>query len=135
MRDDDYEQLVARRKHCHACKGMINPSEVDGGRFDSGQIGPWSRWQGNLSADLMVVGQDWGDEGYFRQGEGWDRATNPTNRTLRSCCKIPHAHRFNKSRIMLIWIIAALLAVNRSSSRLWRRSLRSHAKVRSMCQP
>ncbi|HSF34081.1 MAG TPA: uracil-DNA glycosylase family protein [Candidatus Tectomicrobia bacterium] len=82
MRDDDYEQLVAHRKHCHACKGMINPSEVDGGRFDSAQIGPWSRWQGNLSAELMVVGQDWGDEGYFRQGEGWDRATNPTNRTL-----------------------------------------------------
>ena len=32
---------------------------------------------------------------------------------------------------MLIWIIAALLAVNRSSSRLWRRSLSSHANVRS----
>jgi hypothetical protein len=33
---------------------------------------------------------------------------------LRSCCKIPHAHRFSNSRIMLIWIIAALLAVNLS---------------------
>jgi len=33
---------------------------------------------------------------------------------LRSCCKIPHTHRFNNSRIMLIWIIAALLAVNLS---------------------
>jgi len=33
---------------------------------------------------------------------------------LRDCCKIPYAHRFNNSRIMLIWIIAALLAVNLS---------------------
>jgi hypothetical protein len=33
---------------------------------------------------------------------------------VRSCCKIPHAHRFNNSRIILICIIAALLAVNRS---------------------
>jgi len=33
---------------------------------------------------------------------------------IRSCCKIPHANRFNSSRIMLIWIIAALLTVNRS---------------------
>ena len=37
-----------------------------------------------------------------------------TLQPLRSCCKIPHAHRFSNSRIMLIWIIAALLAVNRS---------------------
>ena len=35
-------------------------------------------------------------------------------RHLRSCCKIPHAHRFSNSRIMLIWIIAALLEVNLS---------------------
>jgi hypothetical protein len=33
---------------------------------------------------------------------------------LRSCCKIPYAHRFNNRRIMLTWIIAALLAVNLS---------------------
>jgi hypothetical protein len=88
MRYDNYEQLVACRKHCHACKGMINPSEVDGGRFDSAQIGPWSRWQGNLLADLMVVGQDWGDEGYFRQGKGWDRRVLPTRLLTRkaTCC-------------------------------------------------
>ena len=33
---------------------------------------------------------------------------------IRNLSKIPHAHRFSNSRIMLIWIIAALLAVNRS---------------------
>jgi hypothetical protein len=33
---------------------------------------------------------------------------------LRDCCKIPYAQRFSSSRIMLIWIIAALLAVNLS---------------------
>ena len=35
-------------------------------------------------------------------------------RSLRSCCKIPHASRFSNSRIMLIWIIAALLTVSLS---------------------
>jgi hypothetical protein len=33
---------------------------------------------------------------------------------MRSCCKIPHVNRFNNSRIMLIWIIAALFTVNLS---------------------
>ena len=59
------------------------------------------------------------------------RQIRATIQLLRSCGKIPHDHRFNNSRIRLIWIIPALLAVNLSSSRLWRRSLRSHANVRS----
>jgi hypothetical protein len=33
---------------------------------------------------------------------------------VRSSCKIPHANRFSSSRIMLIWIMAALLTVNLS---------------------
>ena len=36
------------------------------------------------------------------------------NLVLRDCCKIPHASRFSNNRIMLIWIMAALLTVNRS---------------------
>ena len=56
------------------------------------------------------------------------------SKNIRSCCKIPHANRFSSRRIMLICIIAALLAVNRSSSRLWRRSLSNHANVRSTAQ-
>jgi DNA polymerase len=55
---------------------------VDDGAFDSDHIGPWSRWQGDLSADLMLVGQDWGDTRYFRRFRGLDDDKNPTTRTL-----------------------------------------------------
>jgi hypothetical protein len=33
---------------------------------------------------------------------------------LRGCCKIPQVSRLSNRRIILIWIIAALLTVNRS---------------------
>lgn len=38
------------------------------------EIGAWSRWQGNLNADLMIVAQDWGSQkDYIKQG-GWDES-------------------------------------------------------------
>jgi DNA polymerase len=60
----------------------VNPSDIQGGKLDSDQIGPWSLWQGNLSASLMVVGQDWGDTGYFERHGGREGPQNPTNEFL-----------------------------------------------------
>jgi DNA polymerase len=62
---------------------LTNPSVSGNGVCDSDQIGPWSLWQGNLNADLMIVGQDWGDEAYFLCHAGHDQSGNPTNKTLR----------------------------------------------------
>lgn len=86
MTDSDrqqlYSSLVLQRKRCKACRGLINPAACDGGQYDSSQIGPWSRWQGNLQAKLMVVGQDWGDTNYFLKWKGFDDPNNPTNVNL-----------------------------------------------------
>jgi hypothetical protein len=38
-----YAALVANRKQFRACTGLTNPADVDGGRHDSDEIGPWSR--------------------------------------------------------------------------------------------
>jgi uracil-DNA glycosylase len=78
----EYATLVAARKVCHLCRGLTNPVDVDGGRLDSNQIGAWSLWQGNLHASLMVVGQDWGDTGYFVRQKGREGPRNPTNLAL-----------------------------------------------------
>jgi uracil-DNA glycosylase len=78
-----YSSLVQQRKKCKACGGvLINPADCNGDLYDSFQIGPWSRWQGNLQAKLMVVGQDWGDTNYFLKWEGFDDPNNPTNVNL-----------------------------------------------------
>ena len=78
-----YAELVTARKKCRLCQGLTNPADVDDGMFDTDDaIGPWTHWQGNLSAEVMVVGQDWGDIKYFRKFRGKDDPRNPTNNTL-----------------------------------------------------
>jgi uracil-DNA glycosylase len=77
-----YAAMVADRKKCRACAGLTNPADVDGGKHDSDHIGPWSRWQGNLDAKVMVVGQDWGDINCLRDNVGVEPSNNRTNVTL-----------------------------------------------------
>ena len=77
-----YADLVASRRACSVCFGLENPSKVEGGKFDSTELGPWTRWQGNLNSDILVVGQDWGDVDCLLNNKGIEPAGNPTNQTL-----------------------------------------------------
>lgn len=77
-----YAALAAARKACRACAGLTDPSVCEGGAFDCAEIGAWSRWQGNVDAELMVVGQDWGDVAWFVREKGGDTSASTTNRTL-----------------------------------------------------
>lgn len=78
-----YRALVKARKECGACSpDLKNPAEIEAGAFDSDHIGPWSRWQGNLNATLLVIGQDWADKEAFLGCKGLDDARNPTNKVL-----------------------------------------------------
>lgn len=82
-RQEQYAALVCARKRCRCCDGLRNPAGSGLEQFDSDEIGPWTLWQGALDAELMVVGQDWGDVAYFESHSGRDEARNPTNRRLR----------------------------------------------------
>ena len=83
-----YSRLVEKRKACSLCEGLRNPAAVNGGRYDSDQIGPWSLWQGNLNSDLVVVGQDWGGIPYFLKWKGRDQPSgNPTDENLQKLLK------------------------------------------------
>lgn len=74
--------LVLDRKECRRCQCLTNPSVSIGGAYDSDEIGPWSGWHGNLSAKLMIVGQDWGSERYFVEKRGIEDPNNSTNKVL-----------------------------------------------------
>lgn len=50
--------------------------------LDSEEIGPWTRLHGDLNADVMIIGQDWGDDRYYTRNQGLDDLKNPTMRTL-----------------------------------------------------
>jgi uracil-DNA glycosylase family 4 len=84
-KDLRYSALVEARKQCRKCcsTGLTNPSSVQDGKFDSKEIGPWTRWNGDLNARLLVVGQDWGDVVSFERQRGIDISTNATNQMLR----------------------------------------------------
>jgi len=60
-----YDALIEARKSCRACVDLVNPSVCQDGAFDCNAIGAWSKWQGNLDAPVMVIGQDWGDVAWF----------------------------------------------------------------------
>jgi DNA polymerase len=78
-----YQQLVEERKKLDLSgTGLHNPATVDNGDYDSDHIGPWTLWAHDLSADMMIVGQDWGDLRYFRENRGLDKLGNPTNAAL-----------------------------------------------------
>jgi len=82
-----YAALVENRKKCRLCVGLTNPSVSKLRHFDSDHIGPWSRLHGDLNADLMVVGQDWGDVDYYVKHSGLDDLKNPTMRNLETILK------------------------------------------------
>ena len=78
-----YEKLVAERKLCRSCGSLRNPADLASGEYDKlVQIGPWSSWQGNLDASIMLVGQDYSDVMYFERRKGIEDSTNPTNKNL-----------------------------------------------------
>lgn len=77
-----YRALVDLRKKCALCAGLTNPSNIEGGSFDSEHIGPWTTWQGNLGASVMLIGQDYSDVRYFLRNRGREGAGNPTDLTL-----------------------------------------------------
>jgi uracil-DNA glycosylase family 4 len=80
----DYANLVAERKGCDKCSpsGLTNPARVLCGDLDSEHVGPWSIWNGDLDARLVVVGQEWGDIASFVRQRGVD-TKSPTNEMLR----------------------------------------------------
>jgi uracil-DNA glycosylase len=77
-----YDELVIARKSCRRCIGLVNPADPTHAQYDGPEVGPWSRWLASRPAKLILVGQDWGTDGYFRDYRGRDIAANLTNQRL-----------------------------------------------------
>lgn len=112
-----YNQLILSRKSCSECKGLVNPSRIENGSFDSVEIGPWTRWQGNLDADVMLIAQDWGHVGNFIKLRGVD-IDSETNKTLKRLFEIAGLQltlpRSNE-RVSLYFFTNAILCLKEGS--------------------
>ena len=82
---DEYGALVAARKACRVCversPGKIRScAEFD---FDPDVVSHWEAWLGHRRPELLAVGQDFGNVGYFVRNRGRDDPDNKTNDNLR----------------------------------------------------
>jgi hypothetical protein len=80
----EFEALIAARKSCRICversPGKIRScAEFD---FDPDVVSHWEQWLGHRSPKLLVVGQDFGNIGYFVRCRGRDEPNNKTNENL-----------------------------------------------------
>lgn len=81
-----YELLVQNRKTCGECgsKVVTNPSTT---MYDCNQLNAWSQWQNSLSAQILLVGMDWGSVKHFTDNHGKD-PPDPTNESIEELFRI-----------------------------------------------
>jgi hypothetical protein len=80
----EFDELIAVRKACRICversPGRIRScAEFD---FDPDVVSHWEQWLGHRRPKLLVVGQDFGNVGYFVRCRGRDEPNNKTNENL-----------------------------------------------------
>lgn len=79
-----YDALVEKRRTCRLCQNLnvVRLADCRKDEFGSQHLGPWTGWQGNLDAELMVVGQDWGGTDNYLKQSGCDIDGDDTNANL-----------------------------------------------------
>ena len=80
----EFDELIAARKACRTCversPGRIRSCAEFA--FDPHVVSHWEQWLGHRSPKLLVVGQDFGNVGYFVRCRGRDEPNNKTNENL-----------------------------------------------------
>jgi uracil-DNA glycosylase len=81
---EEFDALIRARKACRICAerhpGKIRScAEFD---FDPDVVSHWEQWLGHRRPKLLVVGQDFGNVGYFIRNQGRDEPHNKTNENL-----------------------------------------------------
>jgi hypothetical protein len=76
-----YRTLVQIRKTFRFAD-LLNPSEIEGGRYDCDHVELWARWLGNLNAKIMLVGKDFGGKDFLIKFKGGCDPNSITNLNL-----------------------------------------------------
>ena len=81
-----YAALVKKRKAFRFAE-LLNPSEIEAGRYDGDHVELWARWLDNLDASIMLVGKDFGGREFFIRFKGGCDPNSVTNRNLMELFK------------------------------------------------
>ena len=80
----DWDTLIAARKSCRICIAR-SPGKLRSCaefEFDPDVVSHWEQWLGHRKPKLALVGQDFGNVGYFVRNRGRDEPHNKTNDNL-----------------------------------------------------
>ena len=95
MKKDEFRCLVEDVSKCHICERLVTLPHIENSEClenddhgldtDRPYINRWNLWQGNLDADIMVIGQDYGqkEEGVAFEVCSYVDTTNPTDVRLK----------------------------------------------------
>lgn len=100
-KQSEFIKLVKDVSECHACENMlVVPHSMNSEYLENDNHGLdtetpyvnlWNLWHGNLDADIMVIGQDFGqkeDAPTFLKNQKSKQYTNPTDVGLRDLFKV-----------------------------------------------
>ena len=87
-KQQEYQALVnSFKKQQFSDPQLLNPFSIEGVKYDYKILNPWNLWHGNLNAEILLIGQDWGDLTAFKKiftKDGWvPEKKNPTNEKLK----------------------------------------------------
>jgi hypothetical protein len=86
----EYQSLIEKfkNKDYQEFNGeLLNPFSIEHNKsplISQDHLNPWAHWHGNLNAEIVLIGQDWGDTKFFIENGGKDPDGNPTNESLRT---------------------------------------------------
>ena len=100
MKKDEFRRLVEEVSNCHICERLVTLPHIENSEClenddhgldtDRPYINRWNLWQGNLDADIMVIGQDYGqkEDGKAIEVCSYADTTNPTDVRLKELFKL-----------------------------------------------
>ena len=95
MNKDEFRRLVEDVSRCHICERLVTLPHIENSEClenddhgldtDRPYINRWNLWQGNLDADIMVIGQDYGqkEDGVAIEVCSWSNKKDQTNVRLK----------------------------------------------------
>ena len=99
MKKEKFRCLVEDVSKCHICERLVTLPHMENSEClenddhgldtDRPYINRWNLWQGNLDADIMVIGQDYGqkEDGVAIEVCSYSDTTNPTDVRLKALFK------------------------------------------------
>jgi uracil-DNA glycosylase len=111
-----FDALVAARKACRICVAR-SPGKLRSCaefEFDPAVVSHWEQWLGHRNPELLVVGQDFGNVGYFVRNRGRDEPHNPTNENLYRLlleAGLPVKHPAERDNVAPVFLTNSILCV------------------------